>query len=127
MKKQSGGHAQRAAIVAALALGAALPAMAAGKHAASCQVRMADVSFFHDQALTVELGTKLSFNKALLGEQVSAKVTGGVATLSGRVSAPEMVKIAAGIAAKMNGIRCVQNYIEVGPPLPRDTTPQSAD
>lgn len=126
MKTKSGMRAAGAAFVGASLLVLAAPAASAparpvataAKRAPACEVRMEDVSFLRDQGLSVKLGAKLQFNKALLGEQISAKVSGGVAMLSGRVSAPDMVKAAAKIAAETEGIRCVQNFLEVGPPVP---------
>ena len=122
MNIKSTTHVAMAAIVGAGILFNAASAGAApkpkSKPAPACEVRMEDVSFLRDQGLTVKLGAKLQFNKALLGEQISAKVSGGVALLSGRVSAPDMVKAAAKIAGETEGIRCVQNFLEVGPPLP---------
>ena len=114
----------RAAFVAASLLVLGGPAASAqarpapAKRAPACEVRMEDVSFLRDQGLSVKLGAKLQFNKALLGEQISAKVSGGVAMLSGRVSAPGMVQAAVKLAGETEGIRCVQNFLEVGPPLP---------
>lgn len=126
MKTKSGMRAASAAFIGASLLVLAAPAASApvrsaasgGKRGPACEVRMEDVSFLRDQGLSVKLGAKLQFNKALLGEQVSAKVSGGVAILSGRVSAPDMVKAAVKIAGETEGIRCVQNFLEVGPPLP---------
>lgn len=131
MKTKSAMRAAGAAFVGASLLVLAAPAASAparpaatpAKRPPACEVRMEDVSFLRDQGLGVKLGAKLQFNKALLGEQITAKVSGGVALLSGRVSAPDMVKAAVKIAGETEGIRCVQNFLEVGPPLP---APQQA-
>lgn len=123
MKKKSSRRAM-GAFIGAILLGVAVPAAAAGKAGtrkptSACEVRTEDVSFFRDQGLTMKLGTKLQFNKVLYGEQIAVKVSGGVAMLSGRVSSPGMVRTAVAVANEMEGIRCVQNFLEVGPPLPR--------
>lgn len=114
------------AFVCTTVLCLAVPAAAAGKAgarkpASACEVRTEDVNFFRDQGLTMKLGAKLQFNKVLYGEQISVKVSGGVAMLSGRVSSPGMIRTAVAVANEMEGIRCVQNHLEVGPPLPPPT------
>ncbi|NMG64635.1 BON domain-containing protein [Azoarcus indigens] len=114
----------------AIVLAATLPLLlvdiataAAPKRAGSCEVRNEDINFFRDNGLTVKLSSKLQFNKVLLREKINAKVTGGVAMLSGRVSSRSMVELAGSLAADTGGIRCVQNYLEVGPPLPEAERP----
>jgi hypothetical protein len=78
-------------------------------------------SFFRDEALSVKATTKLQFTKALLREKIHVKVSGGVATLSGNVSAPEHIASAAHIVSQIDGIHCVSNFLQVGPPEPADT------
>ncbi|QID18438.1 BON domain-containing protein [Nitrogeniibacter mangrovi] len=106
------------ALSLALSLGIA-PARAAGK----CEVRPDDISFFADNAKGVQLGAKLQFNKALLREKIRVKVSGGVAILSGNVSSQEAIRTAEKIARETSGIRCVQSWLKVGPPLPDENNP----
>jgi hypothetical protein len=100
--------------VTALLLLPAAPALAGGR----CEVRAEDISFFSDNAKSVSLGAKLQFNKVLMREKVLVKVTGGVAILTGNVSSQTAIRTAGRIAAETSGIRCVQNHLKVGPPLP---------
>jgi len=92
----------------------AAPALAAGR----CEVRAEDIRFFADNAKSVSLGAKLQFNKVLMREKILVKVTGGVAILTGNVSSQTAIVTAGRIAAETSGIRCVQNHLKVGPPLP---------
>ncbi len=110
-------HAALSVVVALLAT--STPALAGG----TCEVRAQDISFFSDNAKSVTLGAKLQFNKLLMREKISAKVSGGVAILSGNVSSKEAIRVAGKIAAETSGIRCVQNWLKVGPPLPDSNAP----
>lgn len=104
----------------ALVLVAGFPAEVAraqSRTGTACEVRAEDVNFFRDNGLSVKLGSRLQFNKLLLRETIMAKVSGGVAILTGNVSSPDMVRAAGRIAAETGGIRCVQNHLKVGPPL----------
>ena len=103
-------------MIATLFAAAPAPVLAQG----SCQVREQDLSFFADNAKTVQLGAKLQFNKALMREKIDAKVSGGVAILSGNVSSQAAIRTAVKIARETSGIRCVQNWLKVGPPLNED-------
>ncbi len=90
----------------------------------TCEPRTEDMSFFRDEAMTVKLSAKLQFNKAFLRERVAAKVSGGVAILTGYVSSSEQVRLAAKLAAETDGIRCVQNRLQIGvPPESPETSP----
>lgn len=113
---------ERRSIVAALLLAIAAAVSAAPKHAAKPQPTRACVpdepSFWKDQALTTKVAAKLSFHKPLLREKVDVKVTGGAAMLSGNVSSPGMIAEAVKTAAAVGGVKCVQNFLQVGPPLP---------
>ncbi len=101
-----------------IALNVSGAALAAG----GCEVREADMSFFGDQAKTVALGTKMRFNKVLLQEKFDVRVVGGVAILSGNVSSRLAIQTAEKIAREANDIRCVQNHLKIGPPIPEPTT-----
>ncbi|WP_227817923.1 BON domain-containing protein [Nitrogeniibacter aestuarii] len=90
--------------------------------AGTCEVREADMSFFGDQAKTVSLGTKMRFNKVLLQEKFDVRVVGGVAILSGNVSSKLAIQTADKIARDADGIRCVQNHLKIGPPIPEPST-----
>jgi len=98
----------------ALVMFPATPSLAAGR----CEVRAEDIRFFADNAKSVSLGAKLQFNKVLMREKVLVKVTGGVAILTGNVSSQTAIRTAGRIAAETSGIRCVQNHLRIGPPLP---------
>jgi hypothetical protein len=76
-------------------------------------------SFWKDQGLTTKLSAKLQFHKPLFGERVQAKVSGNAAILSGNVSTQKLIDEAVRTAAAVGGIKCVQNYLQVGPPLPQ--------
>jgi hypothetical protein len=73
-------------------------------------------SFFRDEAMTIKVATKLQFNRALLREKVNVKVTGGVAMLWGGLSGTEAIAAAVRLASEVEGIRCVDNQLKVGPP-----------
>ena len=105
-------------VVTALLLACAMPA-AAG----SCEVRPADMSFFADNAKGVELGARLQFEKTLLREKIHVKVSNGVAILSGNVSSEAAIRTATRIASHTGGIRCVQNWLKVGPPIDAQDSP----
>jgi osmotically-inducible protein OsmY len=109
---------QPARILASLCLLALVLAPALATAAGKCEVREQDISFFSDNAKTVALGAKLQFNKVLMQEKVLVKVSGGVAILSGNVSSNTAIRTAVRIASETGGIRCVQNHLKIGPPLP---------
>lgn len=114
-------------VLLALSLGLAGAAIAAPhkpRHPAAHKPAPACVagepSFWRDQALTTKLASELQFNKKLFREHVDVKVTGGAAILSGNLSSQELIDVAVRTAAGVGGITCVQNYLKVGPPLPRE-------
>lgn len=113
---------ERRPIVAALLLAMAAAVSAAPKHHPKLPPAKACVpdepSFWKDQALTTKVAAKLSFHKPLLREKVDVKVTGGVAMLSGNMSSQAMIAEAVKTAAAVGGVKCVQNFLQVGPPLP---------
>ena len=74
-------------------------------------------AFWRDQGLATRVATKLSFHKPLLREKVEVKVTGGAAMLSGNVSSEKAIAEAVRTASAVGGVKCVQNYLRVGPPL----------
>jgi uncharacterized caspase-like protein len=80
----------------------------------TCKPRDDLASFFKDEALGVKLSSSLQFNKVLMREKILAKVSGGVATLTGTVSSDEHAMLAGRLAAEANGINCVNNLLQVG-------------
>jgi hypothetical protein len=96
---------------------AAPPKPAAKPHAARPCVPD-EPSFWKDQGLTSKVAAKLQFHKPLFREKVEVKVTGGAVMLSGNVSSPSLVAEAVKTAAAVGGVKCVQNFLQVGPPRP---------
>ena len=94
----------------------ALSAAARAKTSASC--RSGDSGFFRDQGLGMKLASKLKFRKKLLSEQIDARVSNGVATLSGGVSSQQLIVLALNIAAEVEGVHCIHNFLRVGPSTP---------
>ena len=92
------------------------PARAASAARAAPACTPGEPSFFRDEALTMKVATKLQFTKALLREKVNVKVSGGVAMLWGGLSSAEAVATAARLAGEVEGVRCVNNQLRVGPP-----------
>jgi hypothetical protein len=76
-------------------------------------------AFWKDQALTTKVSAKLQFNTTLMGERIQVKVSGNAAILSGNVSSQKLIDQAVRLAAEVGGIKCVQSYLQVGPPLPQ--------
>jgi hypothetical protein len=93
-----------------------LSAAARAKTNASC--RSGDSGFFRDQGLGMKLASQLKFRKKLLSEQIDARVRNGVATLSGGVSSQQIIVLALNIAAEVEGVHCISNFLRVGPPTP---------
>ncbi|MFT4103575.1 MAG: BON domain-containing protein [Burkholderiaceae bacterium] len=112
-----------AAIAADAPRGKAGTAKPAAKPAADTPCQAGEASFFRDEGLTMKLQTKLQFNRELLREQIQVKVNGGVATLYGGVSTPQHIALALDIARQVDGIRCVNNFLRVGPPDPPQQQP----
>ncbi|MGE0807326.1 MAG: BON domain-containing protein [Burkholderiaceae bacterium] len=82
-------------------------------------------SLFRDQALAIKVATRLQFNKSLLREKVDVHVAGGVATLSGNVTAREHIALAVKLASEVDGVRCVNNFLKIGAPEPSDPGPSN--
>ncbi|HMV52502.1 MAG TPA: BON domain-containing protein [Rhodocyclaceae bacterium] len=78
-----------------------------------------DPSFFRDEGINIKVSTRLRFNKALMRENIQTKTNGGIVTLHGYVSTAEHSRLAAKRAAEVGGVRCVSNFIVVGPPPPQ--------
>jgi len=91
---------------------------ATAKPGADRPCQAGEASFFRDEGLSMKVQTKLQFNRELLREQIHVKVNGGVATLSGGVSTPQHIALAVDIARQVDGIRCINNFLRVGPPDP---------
>lgn len=77
-------------------------------------------AFWRDQGLTTKVSVKLQFHKPLLREHVEVKVVGGAAILSGNLSSQRLIDEAVRAAGEVGGVQCVQSYLQVGPPLPRN-------
>ncbi|WP_041675755.1 BON domain-containing protein [Ramlibacter tataouinensis] len=78
-----------------------------------------EARFWRDQALTVRLAGQLQMHQPLRRERIEVQVRGGVVLLSGSVSSPRQQRAAAQLAARVEGVRCVQNFMRVGPPRSR--------
>jgi hypothetical protein len=76
-----------------------------------------EASFWKDQGLTTKVATKLQFHKGLLREKVEVKVTGGAVMLSGNLSSQALIDEAVRTAKDVGGVKCVQNFLHVGPPI----------
>ncbi|WP_326542459.1 BON domain-containing protein [Pseudorhodoferax sp.] len=98
-----------------------MSAAARAKTSASC--RPGDSGFFRDQGLGMKLASKLKFRKKLLSEQIDARVSSGIATLSGGVSSQQHIVLALNIASDVEGIHCINNFLRVGPPTPAAPPP----
>lgn len=92
---------------------AAATALAGAAHAAC---KPGEPSFWRDEGMSIKVSTKLQFNKALIREKINVKVTGGVAMLWGGMSSEQAIATAVSIASQVEGIRCVDNRLQVGPP-----------
>jgi len=122
------------ALAAAVAALAALPAAAqtittppkgGGKPAAQRACAPGEPSLLRDQALAVKVSTKLQFNKALLREKFDVQVNGGVATLSGNMTTREHIALAVKLASAVQGVRCVNNQLKLGPTQYEDPAPRN--
>lgn len=100
-----------------------LSAAARAKTKTSGNCRNGEAGFFRDQGLTMKLASKLQFNGTLLREKIDVRVLNGVATLSGGLSTPQHITAALNIAAEVEGISCINNFLRVGP---QDAGPGSA-
>lgn len=115
-------HRSSTFLIVLLALASASVAAtpkAAGKGPAKAAVcTPEEPAFWRDQGLTTKVATRLQFHKPLFRERVEVKVSGRAAMLSGNVSSQKLIQEAVRTAAAVDGIKCVQNYLRVGPPLP---------
>lgn len=114
----------RHSALALLLLVLAAPAFAAPPHKPAAKRQVAkpcvpdEPSFWKDQGLTTKVAAKLQFHKPLFREKVDVKVTGGAVMLSGNMSSQALIAEAVKTAAAVGGVKCVQSYLQVGPPLP---------
>ena len=113
-------------LAAAAAAFAAPPKPAAKPHAARPCVPD-EPSFWKDQGLTTKVAAKLQFHKPLFREKVEVKVSGGAVMLSGNVSSPSLVAEAVKTAAAVSGVKCVQNFLQVGAPVQKAPQAQPAE
>jgi hypothetical protein len=104
----------------------AAPPRAAAKPAAAAPAPAAcepgEPAFWKDQGLGTKVSMKLQFHKPLMREKVGVKVTGGAVMLYGNVSSRAAIAEAVKTAAAIEGVKCVQDFLQVGPPL--ETAPQ---
>lgn len=74
-------------------------------------------SFWKDQGLTAKVAAKLQFHKPLFREKAEVKVSGGAVMLYGNMSSQALIAEAVKTAAAVGGVKCVQNFLQVGPPV----------
>jgi hypothetical protein len=74
-------------------------------------------SFWKDQGLTAKVAAKLQFHKPLFREKAEVKVSGSAVMLYGNMSSPALIAEAVKTAAAVDGVKCVQNFLKVGPPI----------
>jgi osmotically-inducible protein OsmY len=70
-------------------------------------------SFFRDEAINIKVASKLQFNRDLYKEQITAKVSGGVVTLTGTVSTQAQRDLAGTVAGEVSGVVRVNNDLKV--------------
>ena len=76
-----------------------------------------------DQAIQSEVLSALNRDARLIPAQIGVAVSGGIVTLTGTVSRPQIVEAAADIALSTASVRDVANRLAVeGEPLERDDT-----
>lgn len=75
-----------------------------------------DGRFWQDQLLTVRLASRLQSHVPLRNERIQVQVSGGVVLLSGNVSSRRQATTAVQVARRVDGVRCVQSFLQVGPP-----------
>lgn len=115
-----GVSASRPILAALLALALASTPTWAQKPAKPGECRGGDASFFRDEGLTLKVASKLQFNKTLLREKIHVKAVGGIVSLSGNVSSKDHIALAGKLAAEVQGVQCVNNFLKVGPPEPNE-------
>lgn len=76
---------------------------------------LGDTSFFRDEGINIKVASKLRFSEALMRENIQTRTNGGIVTLYGNVSTQEHAHLAAKLAGEVGGVRCVNNYLVVGP------------
>ena len=74
-------------------------------------------SFWKDQGLTAKVAAKLQFHKPLFRERAEIKVSGNAVMLYGNMSSQALIAEAVKTASAVAGVKCVQNFLQVGPPI----------
>jgi serine/threonine protein kinase/osmotically-inducible protein OsmY len=70
-------------------------------------------SFFRNAAMSIEVATKLQFNRELFKEEITANVLGGVVTLTGTVSTQAKRELAGKVVREVAGVLGVNNNLKV--------------
>jgi serine/threonine protein kinase/osmotically-inducible protein OsmY len=70
-------------------------------------------SFFRDEGINLKVASKLQFNRELLKEQITTKVSAGVVTLTGTVSTQAKRELAEKVAGEVSGVVRVNNNLKV--------------
>ncbi len=70
-------------------------------------------SFFRNAAMSIEVATKLQFNRELFKEEITANVSGGVVTLTGTVSTRAKRELAGKVVREVAGVLGVNNNLKV--------------
>jgi len=73
--------------------------------------------FFQDNALAVKVSSKLQFNKKLWQIPIQVDVHEGVVMLSGNVPSQAIINEALKTVRGVEGVKGVQNFLKVGPPV----------
>jgi osmotically-inducible protein OsmY len=102
--------AERARVIALQSRSAAAPQTAPAPPATQ---PAREPSLFRDEATNLKVASKLQFNRELLKEQITTKVSGGVVTLTGTVSTHAKRELAGKIAAQVSGVVRVNNDLKV--------------
>jgi osmotically-inducible protein OsmY len=63
--------------------------------------------------MSIEVATKLQFNRELFKEQITANVSGGVVTLTGTVSTQAKRELAGKVVREVAGVLGVNNNLKV--------------
>jgi serine/threonine-protein kinase len=69
--------------------------------------------FFRNEAISFKVAAKLQFNRELFKEEITAKVSGGVVTLTGTVSTQAKRELAGKVVREVAGVLGVNNNLEV--------------
>lgn len=78
--------------------------------------RNGDSGFFRSEGVIIKVSTKLQFTKALMREKIAVSGQRGTITLAGNVSSASQIALAGKIASAVDGVTCVNNLLQVGPP-----------